>query len=62
MKTMKTMNRERREFFRRFALPVMAGVLTGGGFLVSRPGRAAAAGGVKALDFAPAPSEPRGTM
>ena len=53
MKTMNTMSRERREFFRRFALPVMAGVLTGGGFVVSRPskGAATAAGGVKALVF-----------
>ena len=53
MKTMNTMSRERREFFRRFALPVMAGVLAGGGFVVSRPskGAATAAGGVKALVF-----------
>ena len=53
MKPMNTMNRERREFFRRFALPVMAGLLTGGGFVVSRPskGAATAAGGVKALVF-----------
>ncbi len=53
MKPVNTMNRERREFFRRFALPVMAGVLTGGGFAVSRPGKAAAtaAAGVKALVF-----------
>ena len=53
MKTMKTMNRERREFFRLAALPVMAGVLTGCGFGVSRPSEAAAtaASGVKALVF-----------
>jgi 2-haloacid dehalogenase len=50
---MKTMIPERREFFRRIALPVMAGVLTSSGFLFSRPVKAAATavGGVKALVF-----------
>jgi len=53
MKTMETMNRERREFFRLAALPVMAGVLAGCGFGISRQSEAAATAvsGVKALIY-----------